>query len=178
MPRSGAERMSPLRILILHIRIIRIQIIYVSPTSPRSRFGFAFVLLARRWRRLLDRRIAALGLTDATWTPLIHLQMAGDGISQTELAALVGIEGSSLVRVIDILVARGLVERRADPSDRRTRLIVLTEAGHAMLRDIRRVLAEAEAEMLADADEAELAAALALFDRIDGRLRTMTETAP
>ena len=87
MPRSGAERMSPLRILILHIQIIRIQIICVSPTSPRSRFGFAFVLLARRWRRLLDRRIAALGLTDATWTPLIHLQMAGDGISQTENAS-------------------------------------------------------------------------------------------
>jgi len=145
------------------------------PLAARSRFGFAFVLLARRWRRLLDRRIGALGLTDATWTPLIHLQMAGDGISQTELAALVGIEGSSLVRLLDILVSRGLVERQADPRDRRTRLIVLTEAGHVMLRDIRRVLAETEAEMLADAEDAELAAALDLFDRIDHRLRAMTE---
>ncbi len=146
------------------------------PSTPRARFGFAFVLLARRWRRLLDRRIAALGLSDATWTPLIHLQMAGDGISQTELAALVGIEGSSLVRLLDILVARGLVERQADPRDRRTRLIVLTEAGHAMLGDIRRVLDEAEAEMLADASDEELAAALGLFARIDRQLHAMAET--
>lgn len=146
------------------------------PSTPRARFGFAFVLLARRWRRLLDRRIGALGLTDATWTPLIHLQMAGDGISQTELAALVGIEGSSLVRLLDILVARGLVERQADPRDRRTRLIVLTEAGRAVLGDIRRVLDEAEAEMLADAGDEELAAALGLFARIDRRLHAMAET--
>ncbi|MBW6400785.1 MarR family transcriptional regulator [Roseomonas sp. HJA6] len=145
-------------------------------TSPRLRFGLAFVLLARRWRRTLDRHLADLGLTDATWVPLVHLEEAGEPISQTELAARVGVEGSSLVRLIDILVGRGLILRTVDPLDRRTRRISLTAAGRDSLRDIRRILAEAEAEMLADVGDAEVAGALDLFARIDRRLRLMAET--
>ncbi|MGG2362798.1 MarR family transcriptional regulator, partial [Salmonella enterica] len=56
---------------------------------PRARFGLEFALLARRWRRTLDFRLAEAGLTDATWAPLVHLHESGDGISQKALAALV-----------------------------------------------------------------------------------------
>lgn len=136
-----------------------------------------FVLLARRWRRSLDRRLATLGLTDATWTPLVHLQESGDGISQKDLAARVGIEGSSLVRLLDILVRGGLVERRTDEGDRRTRLIFLTDAGRQTLKDIRRELWLGEAELLADLTDAEIAALLDAFARIDERLRA-SEDAP
>ncbi|MBR0673898.1 MarR family winged helix-turn-helix transcriptional regulator [Neoroseomonas soli] len=143
-----------------------------STSAPiRARFGIEFVLLARRWRRALDRRLAAMGLSDATWPPLIHLQESGDGISQKDLAALVGIDGSSLVRLLDILVARGLVERRPDARDRRAKLIFLTGAGHAALQKIGWKLSRGEADMLADVTDAEIATTLDVFARIDRRLR-------
>lgn len=145
----------------------------ISSSLPRARFGFEFVVLARRWRRELDSRLAAVGLTDATWSPLIHLQEAGEAINQKDLAALVGIDASSLVRLIDLLEGQGLVERRAHASDRRAKLLVLTVAGRAAVAEIRRVLSRAEVEMLGGLSDAELAAMLQSFAKIDRRLRQL-----
>ncbi len=142
---------------------------------PRARFGLQFALLARRWRRTLDARLAEAGLSDATWAPLVHLHQSGDGISQKTLAALVGLDASSLVRLIDILVARGLVERRTDVADRRARLIHLTDAGRAAVAEILRLLVGREAEMLADVSDAELVQVMDVFDRIGRRLPQLGE---
>lgn len=142
-----------------------------ASASPRARFGVRFALLARRWRRALDARLAEAGLSDATWVPLVHLHESGDGITQKELAALVGIDGSSLVRLLDILCRQGLVERRVDASDGRARLVHLTEAGRVRVAEIRRELAKGEAEMLADLSDAEIATMLRHFERIEQRLQ-------
>lgn len=141
--------------------------------SPRSRFGIRFSLLARRWRRSLDAHLAEAGLSDATWVPLVHLRESGGGITQTALAALVGIDGSSLVRLLDILCRQGLVERRADASDGRARLIHLTVAGKKRVTEILRELARGEAKLLADLSDAEIAVMLQHFDQIDRRLIAM-----
>lgn len=142
-------------------------------SSPRARFGIRFSLLARRWRKALDERLAEAGLSDATWAPLIHLQETGGGVTQKELAALVGIDGSSLVRLLDILCRQGLAERRVDESDSRARLIYLTADGEQRVAAIRRELAKGEEEMLADITDADLAAMLRHFDRIEERLSAM-----
>lgn len=142
---------------------------------PRTRFGLEFALLARRWRRTLDTRLAEAGLTDATWAPLVHLHESGDGISQKALAALVGLDASSLVRLLDILVARGLVERRTDPADRRARLIYLTGPGRVAVADILRLLNGREAEILADVSDAELTRVMDVFARIARRLPPLDE---
>ena len=80
--------------------------------SPHDRFGFAFITLARQWHRVVDTRLAEAGLSDATWRPLVHLAEGGDGISQRDLAARISLDTSTLVRLLDLLEARGLVERR------------------------------------------------------------------
>jgi len=139
--------------------------------DPRARFGMRFSLLARRWRRAIDSRLAAAGLTDATWVPLVHLHETGGGITQKELAQRVGVDGSSLVRVLDILCRQNLVERRADASDGRARLIHLTETGQARVAEILRELAAAEAPLLARLGDAELAAMLDAFDRIERQMQ-------
>lgn len=143
-----------------------------TPSSPRAQFGVRFSLLARRWRRALDARLAAVGLSDATWVPLVHLQESGGGVTQKELAALVGIEGSSLVRLLDILCRQGLVERQVAATDGRARLVYLTAAGKKRVAEIRRELTRNEAEMLADLSDDDIAAMLRHFDRIDQRLQT------
>ncbi len=130
-------------------------------------------MLARRWRRALDERLAEAGLSDATWAPLVHLQVTGGGITQKELAALVGIDGSSLVRLLDILCRQGFAERRVDESDSRARLIYLTESGEQRVAAIRRELAKGEEEMLADISDADIATMLEHFDQIEERLTAM-----
>ncbi len=72
------------------------------PANPKRLLGVRLVGLGRRWRKTLDAQLAAEGLSDAVWTPLVHLHRLGDGISQTELAAAVGLDGSSLVRLAAI----------------------------------------------------------------------------
>lgn len=114
--------------------------------------------------------LTEIGLTDAAWAPLVHLEESGDGISQKELAWRVGIEGSTLVRLLDILDERGFVERRTDRNDRRTKNIFLTDAGRATIIDIRRAVHGAEELLLADLNDSEIAAALTIFDKIRQRL--------
>src|SRR5690606_28563719 len=97
-----------------------------NPVSPRARFGICFSILARRWRQGIEAHLAAMGLTDASWMPLVHLHESGGGITQKALASLIGIDQSSLVRLLDILCQQGLVERRQDETDGRARLVHLT----------------------------------------------------
>lgn len=138
--------------------------------SPRSRFGILFSLLARRWRRTIEAHLSAAGLTGATWVPLVHLKETGGGITQKELAALVGVDGSSLVRVLDILARDGLIERRRDASDGRANLIHLTPQGEARVGEIRRELGRVEARILSPLSDGELAAMIGCFGAIDRSL--------
>ncbi len=141
--------------------------------APRSQFGIRFSLLARRWRRALDIRLAQAGLTDATWVPLVHLHQTGGGLTQKELAALVGIDGSSLLRLLDILCRQGLAERRVDERDSRARLVHLTAQGEKRVAEIRQELAKGEQEVLADLSDNDIAIMLRSFDSIEHRLTLM-----
>ncbi|WP_370680993.1 MarR family winged helix-turn-helix transcriptional regulator [Comamonas sp. GB3 AK4-5] len=144
-----------------------------AESPARERLGFLMVTLVRQWRRQVEEQLAASGLTDATWTPLLHLRAWGDGSTQKALAERVGLDGSSLVRLLDILEARGWLERRADPADRRSKRIYLTEAGHAAVDRIRATMLEAELAMLQDLDEAEVEAMLGGVNKIRARLEQM-----
>ena len=137
---------------------------------PRAAFGVRFSLLARRWRRQIEARLASNGLTDTTWIPLVHLHRTGGGVTQKELAALVGVDGSSLVRVLDILAQDGLIERRKDAVDGRARRIWLTRDGTRRVAEIMRHLVEAEEQLLVDLSDAQISEMLAQFDRIEQRM--------
>ena len=55
-----------------------------------------------------------------------------DGITQRDLADVLGLDPSQVVLLVDELAASGLVERRPSDADRRTKLVVATAAGAAM----------------------------------------------
>src|SRR4029450_13806249 len=95
-------------------------------------FGFRVARIARRLRQAVDAELRAYGLTDATWRPLAYVGKLGDGVRQKELATALSIEGPSLVRLLDRLERRGLIERREDENDRRPRGIHLTRAGREL----------------------------------------------
>lgn len=137
-----------------------------APRSTDTTFGFELVLTSRAWRRVLDDVLAGYGLSEATWRPLIHLQQLGDGIRQNELAGSLGIEGPSLVRLLDNLQAAGLIERREDTSDRRAKTLHLTPAGQEMARRIRLVAADVHHHLLNGIPRGEMEACLRVLGRI------------
>lgn len=91
--------------------------------------------IARLIRTRADQLARGSGMTRAQWVILRHLDRQ-PGVSQNELAALIEVEPISVARLIDRLETRGLVERRADPKDRRLRRLHLTEAAAPILKDI------------------------------------------
>ena len=90
-----------------------------APASPRDAFGFRLGRLSRWWRGQIDERLRPQGLTQARWIVLVNLRRGGEGMQQKDLARFVGVEGPTLVRVLDYLEGENLIERRADTSDRR-----------------------------------------------------------
>jgi MarR family transcriptional regulator for hemolysin len=116
-----------------------------EPAGPPD-FLFLLHNLARMLRTEADRRARAHGATRAQWASLFWLQRQ-PGLSQKELAALLEVEPITVARMIDRLQARGLVERRADPHDRRVWRLYLTDAALPTLAELdterRAILAEA-----------------------------------
>ncbi len=95
------------------------------------RYDLLFLLndMGRLLRVEGDYRARAHGMTRAQWTILIWLDRQ-PGLSQKELADILEVEPITVARLVDRLEARGLVERRADPADRRIwRLHLLPAAG-------------------------------------------------
>ena len=75
---------------------------------------------------------------------------AGGARSQQALAAFVGLDKTTMVAAVDDLVATGLVERRADPSDRRVRLVAVTAEGDRQRARGRDVVLATEADLLGE----------------------------
>lgn len=143
--------------------------------TPREQFGVQFVELARRWRRALDISLAQTGLTDATWAPLVRLHQAGDGIQQKDLALRLGLREPSLVRLLDVLENSGLIERRVDETDRRAKLIFMTNAGRVSVAKIRKILRGIEAAILADLSDDDIAFMQDAFQRIGQRIQPILD---
>ena len=89
------------------------------------------------------------------------------------LAAAVGLDGSSLVRLLDILVEQALIERRPHAVDRRVKLVHLTPAGRRTVASIRKRLHAIESELLADVDAQDAQVVLRVFERIEARIAAM-----
>jgi MarR family transcriptional regulator, transcriptional regulator for hemolysin len=115
--------------------------------NSEQSIGFLISDTARLMRRRFDQRARHLGLTRAQWQVLAHLQR-NEGINQIGLADLLDIEAITLCRTIDRMEEGGWVERRADPNDRRARLLFLTERARPFIADMRVIAEEIYAEAL------------------------------
>lgn len=131
-------------------------------------YGFTYrtILFARRYRALLDEQLRPLGYGTARMEALSTIDRAHEPSAQIAIAKRIGIEGPTLTRMLDTLEAEGLVIRRADPTDRRTKLIELTEAGKRALNEIMAVAHNFRKTILKDLSDAELEAVNKVTDKL------------
>jgi len=121
----------------------------------------------RQWRRIAEAELKSLGLSEALATPLIWVSRLGGGVRQITLAARIGIEGASLVRLLDQLADAGLVERRPHPKDRRANAIWLTGDGEQLAGKIEAALNGARAATLAGMPASDLEATMRVLKAIE-----------
>lgn len=103
--------------------------------QPQRDLLFLLNDVARLLRVDADKRARAHGMTRAQWAILIWLERQ-PGITQKELAEILEVEPISVARLIDRLEARGMVERRPDPRDRRIWRLHLRRPAYPVLREI------------------------------------------
>ncbi len=107
--------------------------------------------VARQMRTRADQMARAQGMTRAQWVILARLERQ-PGLSQNELAAIAETAPITIARLVDRLEEMGLVERCADPGDRRIWRLRLTAKAEPYLRDIDSYRADLRALMTKDLD--------------------------
>lgn len=143
--------------------------------------GFLVADCARLIRRRFDVRARTLGVSRAQWQVLVALSRH-EGINQSGLADYLEVETITLCRMADRLQDAGLIERRADPADRRAWKLYLTEPARLLLGDLRTlgegVIADALDGIADSARQALVDGLLAMRANLSARTGPAAEPAP
>ena len=128
--------------------------------APDS-LGEAFGAVAKRLRAASMSALSGYDVTPSQMRAIrVLAAQDGGGVRSKELAELLRIAPRSVTEVVDALAAKGLVERSADPEDRRAVLVALTRRGRELSDEVRRARgAESERmfDRLSPTDRADLA---------------------
>src|SRR6201999_1463924 len=93
-------------------------------------------------------------------------------LSAAELAQHTSSDAFKAARAIDLLLRRGLVQRDADPADRRRAKLQLTPQGQSVYRDYEKFTRRVEHLWLSELSEDELEVLYAVLDKIDRKVAT------
>lgn len=113
----------------------------------RTNLGYLLSDNSRQLRRLFDDRVSRLGLTAVQARLLLSLDKFPDR-NQAYYAERLEIEPITLTRIVDRMEDAGWIERRADPSDRRARILHLTAKSHDVVDPLRAILETMVEDML------------------------------
>src|SRR6202051_2987235 len=131
-------------------------------------FNHALQSTARAWRQAVDRRLKYWGVSQASWMTIAVAAKAAGPLSQSELADRLGVEGATMVAMVDRLVRAGLVMREPSTTDRRVKRVALTQAGNLLYDKVRAEAAAFRKELLAGIDPKKLLAATELLEGLQG----------
>jgi DNA-binding MarR family transcriptional regulator len=129
---------------------------------------------AHALRKAFDRRAVGMGVTRAQWKVLFRLERE-PGLRQIELADMLDIEPITLSRIVDRLEEAELVERVADPADRRAWRLHVTARAQPLIAKLHALADEMIGEAFAGIDPEEIA----VTRKVLGRVReNASRTAP
>ena len=92
----------------------------------KESIGYSIAMANRALRKALDSELEHYGITFSQWQVLAGLALEGE-ISQVKLAEQIGVEGPTLVRILDRMEQKGWIRRKVSLRDRRQKLISPTK---------------------------------------------------
>src|SRR5579863_8872809 len=102
------------------------------PRTLNREFAIVLKDVARMIRTYADQTASQYGVTYAQWVVLARLDRF-ERLKQSELAEMLDLQPITLTRLLDRLCDSGLIERRADPNDRRAKRLYLTAEARPLL---------------------------------------------
>ena len=121
---------------------------------------------ARAWRQKLDERLKPMGLSQAKWRTLLHLSLAPDALTQTEIAARLGVEEPTVVALLHRLEREDWITRRNSHRDRRCKEVLLGWRAQRIIAQIKTAADELRHELLAGIPASELRTCINVLIRI------------
>ncbi|MFH5779177.1 MarR family winged helix-turn-helix transcriptional regulator [Heyndrickxia oleronia] len=103
--------------------------------SKDKLIGFASVRTSRKISRLLNHYLKPYQITSEQWSVLRTLKES-DHISQKELSEKADKDQATLTKILDLLEKNDFVKRVANPKDRRSFLITITEKGTGLAEEL------------------------------------------
>ena len=125
------------------------------------------LLAGRLWRKMARAAASRHGVSEAASAPLLWIDRLGNDVRQNTLADAVGIEGASLVRLLDELQASGLITRVPDPADRRANAVNLTERGKTVVDEVNDALTALRLDVFSGISRQDAEAAVKVFKVIE-----------
>lgn len=161
----------------------------VTQTSPeRAKLQietfFRAALATRRFRARFAERVKSTSQTEARWSALYFLSHAPEGLIQSDLAERMGVQGPTLVRLLDALEAQHLVKRTEAAGDRRAKCVMIQPAGEAIIAEVDAVAAQMRDAVFAGVSDQDLATTMRVLDQVVSALEpehvrsTRTRRAP
>lgn len=141
--------------------------------SVRATLLQAVITTSSEWRRHMDEQLKRYGCS-ATELAVVREVLASPGTNQRALAIELNL-GSALVRVLDGLASRGVLERREDPGDRRNKRLYPLPPAPGFLQTGEQALRALEADLLGGLDPEDLERHLLLLAEVLRRLREARE---
>ncbi|MBO0695400.1 MAG: MarR family transcriptional regulator, partial [Verrucomicrobia bacterium] len=134
--------------------------------SDGETFGSLLHGTARAWRLKLDERLKPMGLSQAKWRTLLHLSLAGNALTQAEIAARLGIEEPSLATLLYRLENEGWIARKGSPRDRRCKMVLLGRRAQNVISRINAAAEELRHELLENISTADLRTCVRVLTQI------------
>jgi len=140
------------------------------PRSLNREFAIVLKDVARMIRTYADQQGNEFGVTYAQWVVLARLDRF-EGLKQSELAEMLDLQPITLTRLVDRLCDSGMIERRADPNDRRAKRLFLTPASRPLLERLGALGEDLMATALAGVDRDQIENMVAQLAIIKENLR-------
>ncbi len=99
-------------------------------------FGILLKRVFYLWHQVINERLRPRGVSHSQWRVVLELSRSPTPMTQTALAAELGVESPTMVRLLDRLADKGWLAREACPADRRARHVRLTPRAQKLAREL------------------------------------------
>jgi MarR family transcriptional regulator for hemolysin len=137
----------------------------IDSAAFKREFGQMIGQVSRAWRYEMNQQLKPFGLNVSTRQVLMQLHRNPDGLMQRDLAHLLGIEGPTLVRLLDQLEKKQWIWRITAPHDKRRKYSVLTPKATEQIHIIEKITKELRNRMMQGLS----------MEKIDAGLRAMQQ---
>jgi MarR family transcriptional regulator for hemolysin len=141
----------------------------MSGSDTTETFGQLLHGTARAWRQKLDERLKPMGLSQAKWRTLMHLSLAGDALTQAEIAVRLGVEEPTVVTLLHRLEREDWITRSNSARDRRCKMVLLGRRAQRVIAQINSSAETLRHELLSDIPMSDLQTCIKVLARIRER---------